>query len=153
MKRFLQMMVVAAAFAAGGAGAADAARGTANEAVAMVKKVIADIKKVGKDKVIQDIMAQSPQYRDRDLYVSISTLDGVSLANGANPKLVGKNLMDLKDADGKLIVRDRIDIAKKKGSGWQDYTWPDPTTKAMRKKSMYVERYEDLTVACGIYKD
>ncbi|USX12314.1 cache domain-containing protein [Oxalobacteraceae bacterium OTU3CAMAD1] len=153
MKRFLQTMVMMTAFAVGSAGAADAERASAKDAVAMVKKVIADMKKQGKEKVIQEIQAQSPQYRDRDLYVSVGTLEGVNLANGNNAKMAGKNIIDLKDLDGKLITRERIEIAKTKGSGWQDYKWPDPVTKAVQKKSMYVERYEDMTVACGIYKD
>ena len=153
MKRFLQTLVMMTAFAVGTAGAADAERASANDAVAMVKKVIADMKKLGKDKVIQDIQSQGPQYRDRDLYVTVGTLEGITLANGNNAKLAGKNTLDLKDVDGKSIVRDRIEIAKTKGSGWQDYKWPDPLTKKIQKKSMYVERYEDMTVACGIYKD
>ncbi|USX24809.1 cache domain-containing protein [Oxalobacteraceae bacterium OTU3CINTB1] len=153
MKRLLQTIVMMTAIAVGSAGAADTERANAKDAVAMVKKVIADMKKLGKDKVIQEIQAQSPQYRDRDLYVSVGTLDGMSLANGNNAKMAGKNIIDLKDLDGKLITRERIEIAKTKGSGWQDYKWPDPVTKAVQKKSMYVERYEDMTVACGIYKD
>ena len=153
MKRFLQMIVMMTAFAVGGAGAADAERASANDAVAMVKKVIADMKKLGKEKVIKDIQAQSPQYRDRDLYVSVATLEGLSLANGNNAKMAGKNVIDLKDVDGKMIVRERIEIVKTKGSGWQDYKWPDPVTKAVQKKSMYVELYEDMTIACGIYKE
>ena len=153
MKRFLQTIVMMTVFAVGGAHGADAERASAKDAVAMVKKVIADMKKNGKEKVIQEIQAQSPQYRDRDLYVSVGTLEGVNLANGNNAKMAGKNIIDLKDLDGKLITRERIEIAKTKGSGWQDYKWPDPVTKAVQKKSMYVERYEDMTVACGIYKD
>ena len=153
MKRLLQTIVMMTAIAVGSAAAADAERANAKDAVAMVKKVIADMKKLGKDKVIQEIQTQSLQYRDRDLYVSVGTLDGMSLANGNNAKMAGKNIIDLKDLDGKLITRERIEIAKTKGSGWQDYKWPDPVTKAVQKKSMYVERYEDMTVACGIYKD
>ncbi|HEX7982662.1 MAG TPA: cache domain-containing protein [Duganella sp.] len=153
MKRFLQMVVMMTAFAVGAAGAADAERASANDAVAMVKKVIADMKKLGKEKVIQDIQAQTPQYRDRDLYVSVGTLDGINLTNGNNAKMAGKNVLDLKDVDGKLITRERIEIAKTKGSGWLEYKWPDPVTKAVQKKSMYVERYEDMTIACGVYKN
>lgn len=153
MKQFFKIMVFLTAFVVSGISSAGSDRGTADEAVALVKKVIADMKKHGKEKVIQDVQNQSPQYRDRDLYVSINNLDGMSLANGANPKLAGKNILDIKDADGRLITRERIEIATKKGSGWQDYKWPDPVTKEVQKKSVYVERYEDLTIACGIYKN
>lgn len=153
MKRFLNFIVFLVAVVATGTAAAGPERGTADDAVTMVKKVIADMKKYGKEKVIQDVLNQSPQYRDRDLYVSIGTLDGVNLANGSNPKLAGKNILDIKDADGRFITRERIEIAKTKGQGWQEYKWPDPVTKEIQKKAMYVERYEDVTVACGIYKN
>lgn len=153
MKLFLKIAVFLMALAISGISWSAAERGTPEEAVALVKKVVTDMKKYGKDKVVKDIQNQSPEYKDRDLYVSVGTLDGMNLANGNNPKLAGKNILDLKDADGKFITRERIDIAKKKGSGWQDYKWPDPITKEIQKKSMYVERYEDMTVACGVYKN
>jgi cytochrome c len=154
MKMKLNVKIAAFLMAIAMSGLAMAAdRGTADEAVALVKKVVTDMKKYGKDKVIKDIQNQSPDYKDRDLYISVGTLDGMSLANGNNAKFAGKNILDLKDADGVFITRERIEIAKKKGSGWQDYKWPDPITKVIQKKSMYVERYEDMTVACGIYKN
>ena len=139
MKRFLQTMVMMTAFAVGGALGADAERASAKDAVAMVKKVIADMKKLGKEKIIQEIQAQSPQYRDRDLYVSVGTLEGVNLANGNNAKMAGKNIIDLKDLDGKLITRERIEIAKTKGSGWQDYNcllYTSPSPRDRQKSRM-----------------
>jgi signal transduction histidine kinase len=153
MKTLMKTLMILAFLMVSGAAPAASERGTQDEAVALVKKVIADIKKYGKERVVQDVQNQSAQYRDRDLYVSIGTLEGVNLANGANPKIAGKNLIDLKDADGKFFQRERIEIAKKKGAGWQEYKWPDPITKEIQPKLMYVERYEDLTVACGVYKN
>lgn len=152
MKLFLRIVAFVMALAVSGIAPA-AERGTPDEAVALVKKVIADMKKYGKDKVIKDIQNQSPDYKDRDLYVSIGNLEGMNLANGNNPKMAGKNIIDLKDADGKFITRERIDIVKSKGSGWQEYKWPDPITKEIQKKAMYVERFEDMTIACGVYKN
>jgi len=128
-------------------------RGTADEAVAMVKKVIDDMKKEGKEKVIQDVQAGSARYKDRDLYVFISGMDGITRANGANPKIAGKNLNDIKDADGKSIGKERFELARTKGKGWQEYRWPDPLTKQSRMKSTYLEKYEDMVVSCGVYKD
>lgn len=128
-------------------------RGTAEQAVAMVKKVVDDMKKYGKEKVIHDVQNQDPRYKDRDLYIFVSRLDGITLANGSNPKTVGKNMNDIKDADGKPMGKERFEIARTKGKGWQDYKWPDPITKEVKAKSTYLERYEDLVVSCGIYKD
>lgn len=128
-------------------------RGTAEEAVAMVKKVIDDMKTDGKEKIIRDVQSGSARYKDRDLYVFISGMDGVTRANGINPKIAGKNLNDIKDADGKSIGKERFELARTKGKGWQDYRWPDPLTKETRKKSTYLEKYEDVVVSCGIYRD
>jgi signal transduction histidine kinase len=66
--------------------------------------------------------------------------------------MIGKDLSDLKDADGKYFVRERIELVKKKGSGWQDYKFVNPVSKQIEPKSMYVERYEDVIVGCGVYK-
>jgi cytochrome c len=35
--------------------------------------------------------------------------------------MVGKDILDMKDADGKAFVQEIISIAKSKGKGWQNY--------------------------------
>lgn len=152
MKRLLQLVLAALLLASTSSWAAPA-RGTADEAVAMVKRVAGDIKKHGRQKVIQDVQNQDPRYRDRDLYVFVASMDGITLANGGNPKLAGKNLNDIKDADGKAMGRERFDIARTKGQGWQGYRWPDPLSGEVRRKAAYLERHDDLIISCGVYKD
>lgn len=77
-------------------------------------------------------------------------MHGVELAHRANKKLQRKNLIDLKDADGKLYMRDRLEFAKAKG--WQDYKFANPVTVKMEPESMSFEKYEDTIISCGIYK-
>lgn len=153
MKIFCNLAISMLFLSVAGTACAASDRGTADEAVAMVKRVIGDMKKDGKEKVIHEVQTGSARYKDRDLYVFISGMDGVTRANGINPKIAGKNLNDIKDADGKAIGKERFEIARTKGKGWQDYRWPDPQTKEIRKKSTYLEKYEDMIVSCGIYKD
>lgn len=129
-----------------------AERGTPDEAVAMVKKGIAYIKANGRDKAYAEISNLKGQFVDRDLYLMVYDLQGNNKAHGANPKLPGKNLMEIMDADGKQIVKAFVETASGKGSGWIDYRWPNPLTKAIEPKSTYVERYEDILVGCGVYK-
>jgi len=74
------------------------------------------------------------------------------VAHGLNPKMIGKDLIEMKDSDGKFFVKERIEIAKTKGKGWQDYKFTDPLTKKIEDKRAYVEKYEDLIVGSGIYK-
>ncbi len=130
-----------------------AEHGSADEAVAMVQQVIASLKANGRDKTIAEVNnTTGGKFRDRDLYVTINDLSGKNLAHGANPKMQGKDLIDLKDADGKYFMRERIELAKAKGKGWQDYKFVNPMSKQIEPKAMYFEKYEDLIINCGIYK-
>ncbi|MBP6854462.1 MAG: cache domain-containing protein [Rhodoferax sp.] len=127
-------------------------KATANEATAMVKKGVAFIKANGKDKGHTEISNKTGQFVDRDLYLVVYGLDGMVRAHGANEKMIGKNLIDLKDIDGKEFVRERVEMAKAKGTFWQDYKFTNPVTKKIEPKSMYCEKLDDAAVCGGIYK-
>jgi cytochrome c len=138
----------------GASPAAQAAdKGTADEAVAMVKRAVALIKSDGKDKAFVAISdPANTSFHDRDLYIYVYDLNGVALAHGNNPKMVGKPLIGLKDNEGKAMIKEMVDVAKNKGKGWVDFKWPNPVTKAVESKSGYVERIDDMLVGSGIYK-
>lgn len=128
-------------------------KGSADDAVAMVKKGGALIKSVGKEKAFAAFAdPANKDFHDRDLYLYVYDLKGVALAHGNNPKMIGKNLIDIKDTDGKLMIREMIEVANTKGKGWVDFKWPNPTTKAMEQKSGYLEKVDDMMVGSGIYK-
>ena len=118
----------------------------------MVKKGVGFIKANGKEKGYAEVSNKSGQFKDRDLYLTVYGLDGVVRAHGANEKMIGKNLIDLKDVDGKAFVKERLDMAKSKPSFWQDYKFTNPETKKIEPKSMYCEKLEDSVVCGGIYK-
>ena len=96
--------------------------------------------------------APAGKWLDRDLYVVVYGLDGMSLAHGANPKQVGVMLIDRKDIDGKEFIRERVDLAKAKPSFWQDYKFQNPATKKVEPKTMYCERLNETAVCAGVYK-
>ena len=127
-------------------------KGTAAEATAMVEKAIAFIKKHGREKAFAEISNTKGQFTDRDLYVVVYDINGKVLAHGANAKMIGKDLIDLRDSDGKYFVKERVEIAKGPGKGWQDYKFMNPVSRAIEPKSMYLQKYEDMIVGCGIYK-
>lgn len=134
----------------GGAHAAD--QGTAAEAEAMVRKAVAYIKTYGPDKAYEEFTS-GKSFKDRDLYVVVYDLNGKNLAQGANPKLVGKDLIGLKDPDGKPLIKMFVDLAKEKGKGWvEGYKFLNPVTQKIEGKAMYLERVGDTLVGCGIYK-
>lgn len=151
MKRFI--ISVLATSLLGAAGIAAAAEGaTQAEATAMVKKGVDFIKANGKDKGYAEIINKQGQFVDRDLYLTVYGMDGVVRAHGANEKMVGKNLLGLKDVDGKEFVKERVELAKAKPSFWQDYKFTDPLSKKVLPKTMYCEKLEDFVVCGGVYK-
>ena len=125
---------------------------TKDEAVAMVKKGVAYIKSNGRDRGYAEITNRQGQFTDRDLYLVVYGLDGTVRAHGANDKMVGRNLIDLKDIDGKPFVKERVELAQSKGTFWQDYKFTNPVTKKIEPKQMYCEKLEDTVVCGGIYK-
>lgn len=135
------------------AGAAHAAeQGSAHEAEAMVKKAVAFIKTNGADKAY-DEFTNGKSFKDRDLYIIVYDLNGKNLAQGANPKLVGKDLINLKDPDGKPLIQMFVELAKTKGKGWiEGYKFLNPVSQKIEGKAMYLERVGDTLVGCGIYK-
>lgn len=126
--------------------------GTSKDAEAMVKKAISHIKTAGAEPAYADFTAQKPDWINRDVYVVVYDLTGKVLAHGQNPKQVGKDLIDFKDADGKEFVKERVQLAKSKGKFWQDYKFTDPVTKKILPKSMYCEKLDETAVCAGIYK-
>ena len=151
VKNMLAMATAASmTLACAGAWAAEGA--TAKEAEAMVKKGVAYIKSNGKDKTYAEVINKHGPFTDRDLYLTIYRLDGTVMAHGANEKMVGRNLIDLKDIDGKEFLKERMELAKSKSNFWQDYKFTNPVSKKVEPKSMYCEREDDLVVCGGVYK-
>ena len=69
-----------------------------------------------------------------------------------NPKMVGKNMMELRDADGKYHIRERMEASQKAKSGWQDFKFFNPVSKNIEPKRMYWEKHDNLVFAAGAYK-
>jgi cytochrome c len=126
-------------------------RATKAEAEAMVAKGVAAVKAKG-DAAYVDFTAPSKTFTDRDLYLVIYDMNGKCLAHGQNSKQVGKDLINLKDPDGKEFIKERVTLAASKAKFWQDYKFTDPLTKTVQAKQAYCEKVGDLLVCGGIYK-
>jgi cytochrome c len=156
MKKIAKLMVAAwLALAACLPVQADETRGTADEAVAMVKKAGAYYKANGREKSIAAFNDAKGEFLKGDLYVIMLSMngDGITLAHGQNPKMVGKNILELKTIDGQYPIKEFLKIANSPlGHGWFDYQWPNSVTKAIEHKHTYVERHDDVLLAVGTYK-
>ncbi len=129
--------------------------GTRAEAIAMVKRVQAKIAKDGLEAAIKAINSGAKEFKDRDLYAYILDFGATNRANAGTPAVIGKNLIDIRDQDGKYFARELIAVAKEHGHGWYDYRWPNPATKTVEDKSTYVERIpnQDMLIGVGVYKN
>ena len=128
--------------------------GTRDEAVAMVKRVEDMFANAGADSTFKAVSDKSvASFHDRDLYPFIYDLSGRCVAHGARPALIGKNLLDLKDQDGKYLIREMIRIASGSGSGWVNYKWPNPINNKIEDKTSYVKKMGDYFVGVGVYRE
>jgi cytochrome c len=150
--RMILAAVVSVGFWAGSAQAQD--NGTRDEAKAMVEAAIEHVKKVGAEQAFKDFTDKAnTTWHKKDLYVFAYNMEGVNVAHGANDKLIGKNLIELKDPEGKLLIKELRDTAAK-GGGWVEYEWPHPQTKKIESKISYAKKlanYEGF-VGVGVYR-
>ena len=127
-------------------------RASPQDAEDLVKTAISYLKKHGPEKAYATYMSKSGPFIYKDLYIMVYDLNGKCLAHGADPSRVGKDYLDAKDPDGKLFVKERVEIAKAKGKGWQDYKFLNPATKKVEQKTSYVEKVNDVIICAGAYK-
>jgi signal transduction histidine kinase len=78
-----------------------------------------------------------------DYYVFVYTLDGVCAFHPITPELIGKNIMALRDLNGKPLIREITDIGRKPedgASGWVFYLWQDRIQLSPAWKSAFVRK-------------
>jgi hypothetical protein len=130
--------------------------GTANEAKAMLMKAVAAVK-ADKAKALDMFNKGEGGFLDRDLYVFCADLiTNKQIANG-NPNakaLIGTDLREAKDANGKACGAEIVDGMKKsEGVTEVNYVFPKPgSDKTPVPKVSLVTRVGDLGCGVGYYK-
>jgi signal transduction histidine kinase len=126
--------------------------GTANDAKALVERAATIIEASGRQAAFAKINDPLGELVIRDLYIFVYGMDGTVLAHGGNPSLIGKAMLSATDAHGKHFIQERIEIAKKAGSGWQDYMFKNPETGEIEGKTSFIRRVDNYIFGCGVYK-
>jgi signal transduction histidine kinase len=92
-----------------------------------------------------------------DTYVFVHTTDGTELVNAGQPSLEGKNLIDLKDVNGKAVAKENIAATMRHGSAWVDYYWWKPGQNTPARKLTYVRMVqsgkEAYIIGSGFYTE
>ena len=126
-------------------------QGSADEALAMVRKAVVFYKSQGAS-ALGRITDPANGFRDRDLYVFALDRRGVYRALAGKPEKVGTAVGNSQGVDGDKLVRDAFEQAAH-GGGWIDYDFTNPQTGAVEPKTSYVEPVTaDLVLGCGVYK-
>ncbi len=107
-----------------------------------------------------ELRASGSRWRQDDTYIFVLDPQGNMLVH-PDPALEGMNVIDLKDVNGKPIVRGLIDAATApldKQAGWYHYEWRTPTELLPRWKSSYVHLVtapsgKQYIVGAGMYND
>ena len=123
--------------------------------VDMVKGAVAEIESRGENAfgLLRD---RTGPFIAKDAYVFVVDPQGVELVNPGFPNLQGRNLLDVKDKQGKRLVREMFNVVENSGSGWVDYMWPKPGEAVSSRKSAYVSKARVapgrwLLVGAGVY--
>jgi cytochrome c len=132
-------------------GPLQAAEPTEKDAIALAERGAAFIKAKGKDDMVRKINAKDPEFNHGALYLAMRDLNGITVAHPTTA-LIGKNLLDVPDADGKPFRHEMVALAKGKGKGWVDYKFKNPASGKVEAKRTYVLRVGDIALEAGIYK-
>ncbi len=117
----------------------------------IVKTAVAYFNQNGKEAAFALINNPKGPFVRGDIYTFAYDFNGVVVAHGQNAALVGQNLIDQVDSQGKPLIKELIRIARTKGKGWVDYYWRNEF------KRSYVERVVDpktktpYLIAAGYY--
>jgi cytochrome c len=145
----LSVASLIAAFA--GAPGAAGEWATKEEAIAMVKEAMVLITQHRPEEAYAEITNKAGRFHDRDLYIIVLNLNGKVLAHGQSRNLIGKNLINAQDADGKLFIKERVELAREQSSFWQHYKLMNLATKEIEPLETYCEGLNDIVVCGGVY--
>ncbi len=120
------------------------------KAKALVERAVAMAEKDGLQKTLQAINDETGPFVDGNLYLFAMSLENKRLAAGSpvnKPKLGTVATADFNET--------MAEIAKTKGSGWLEYSWPKPGGGKPVPKRTFIMRVpqEDAYFGCGYYPE
>ena len=92
---------------------------------------------------------------DHDNYFFIIDKDAKMVNHPFNKELNGKSVRHIKDADGKPLFIEFVDIANKQGEGFSEYKWTRPGKSKAVTKEAYLKSFDKWSwiIGSGIYLD
>lgn len=112
---------------------------------------------MSEEKLKESIVSSIEDLFDRkngSSYIFIYTNEGVNISDPNKPYNRGKNLIEFQDPNGKYVLKELIEKAKK-GGGYVEYMWDNPITKALSPKISYAMTFNEWgwMIGTGVYLD
>jgi signal transduction histidine kinase len=95
------------------------------------------------EKAFKQFGQKDSRWLNEDYYLFVYALDGTCIFHPITPELIGKNVIGLRDMNGKPIIQRITDVGRKAesdASGWVFYLWQDRTQLTPSWKSTYVRK-------------
>ena len=127
------------------------------ELVSFVNRAVDLIEEYGEEAFPQ-FRIKGSEWDHDDLYIFVWGLDGMCYVYPPDVSGEGKNMLDLKDINGKPIGKQFVEAVSGDASeGWIHYQWPKPNSKIPIWKSTYLEKAvapsgKSYLVGSGLYE-
>lgn len=134
----------------GGPAAATATASDAARTQALLDRAEAYYREHG-DQALAEF-SRAGEFQDRELYVYVLGTDGSFLASGgSSAALIGRNVRDMTDADGKYFFREILDGARSARSGRVEYRWLNPVRGRVEPKLATYRSVGERVLVVGYY--
>ncbi|MCK0508069.1 cache domain-containing protein [Aromatoleum anaerobium] len=96
--------------------------------------------------------SQAGEFQDGNLYVYVLGMDGKFIASGgSSAALIGRNVRELTDSDGRPFFREILDGARTIKSGTLEYRWYNPVRNRAEPKIATYHVVGDRILVVGYY--
>lgn len=114
-----------------------------NRLVTFVEEAAKEVSIRG-DSAFKEFREPGSKWLKGSRYLFVYDLNGVCVFHPITPELIGTNLIEQKDLNGKPMIRELVGIAARKEnpSGWVHYLWMEPGEIFPEWKSSYIVRVE-----------
>ena len=127
-------------------------RGMPTEAKKLLENAVAYVKANGEKKALKEFNNPKGRFVKGDMYIFAYNPKAVLLANPRFPNVVGKDLYNEPDTEGKRFRQVIVNTANSYGSGMVDYMYMNPVTKKEELKVVYFQKVGNLIVCSGAYR-
>ncbi|MFH1915122.1 MAG: cache domain-containing protein [Pseudomonadota bacterium] len=135
----------------------DSVRGRTLEAAAIAQSLVDRHGKSMDKTALQRLVLETLRairFNDGLGYYFATRMDGTELLFTDRPELEGVNLLDMRSADGRSVIRDMIALARERGQGFYEYTWTKPDAAGNdHQKIAFIKYFEpfDCFIGTGEY--